>query len=278
MDFVDYCNSTQKCVDLRELMPPLLELTEGVGVAAHACCTLLEYFLQLCHGDTTRLSRRFVHVVSRILSLKSVEGESSMRSVLRCIQMFGAPPASLVQHLESIGKQPEDSPICYQYSKAFTEMLYFRLEDSNPQDLVAQIQTLLNAGIPTVFGMSVPSSFGADPRIDLRTQYDSIVGHTAGVIVGYDDGYRMSSSGAFSFQSCLSKSWGEDGYGWLSYELFRQGMIADAWCVMKPVWLSQMSMDRGFHCESRFDDLPTTRNTKVSRQFPIKSPDRNRRH
>ena len=66
-------------------------------------------------------------------------------------------------------------------------MQYFRLEDSKPKDMVKQIQSLLNAGVPIVFGMAIPSSFGVDPRIDLRVQYDSIVGYTAGVIVGYDD-------------------------------------------------------------------------------------------
>ena len=66
MEFVDHCETKQQSTDLRELMPPLLEPIEGVGVAAHSCCTLLEYYRQLCHGDTTRLSRRFVHNVSQI--------------------------------------------------------------------------------------------------------------------------------------------------------------------------------------------------------------------
>jgi len=278
MEYIDHCSTKQQSADLRELMPPLLEPIEGVGVAAHACCTLMEYFRQLCHGDTTRLSRRFVHNVSRILSLKSGEGESSMRSVLNCLRKFGAPPSSLVRHLESLGKHPEDSPICYQYGKEYSEMQYFRLEESNPKDMVNQIKSLLNAGVPTVFGMAIPSSFGVDPRIDLRVQYDSIVGYTAGVIVGFDNEYRMSSAGAFSFQSCLSKNWGEGGYGWLSYDLFRHGMITDAWCAIQPAWLSQMGEDRGFRFEDTVQETRTTRNAKTHRRAPIKFPDPNRLH
>ncbi len=278
IEYIDHCSTKQQSADLRELMPPLLEPIEGVGVAAHACCALLEYFRQLCYGDTTRLSRRFVHNASRILSLKSGEGESSMRSVLKCVRMFGAPPSSLVRHLESLGKLPEDSPICYQFGKEFSEMQYFRLEDSNPKDMVNQIKSLLNAGVPIVFGMAIPSSFGEDPRIDLRVQYDSIVGYTAGVIVGFDDEYRMSSAGAFSFQSCLSKNWGEGGYGWLSYELFRHGMITDAWCAMQPAWLLQMAEDRGYRLEDRDHETPTSRNAKTRPLAPIKFPDRNRLH
>jgi hypothetical protein len=276
MEFVDHCRSTKQSVDLREFMPSMLEPIEGIGVAAHACCTLLEYFRLMCAGDTTRLSRRFVHNVSRIHSLKSGEGESSMRSVLKCIRMFGAPPASLVRHLELLGKRPEDSPICYQYGKGFSELQYFRLDESKPQDMVNQIKSLLTAGVPIVFGMAIPSSFGVDPRIDLRVQYDSIVGYTAGVIVGYDDLYRMSSAGAFCFHSCLSTSWGESGYGWISYQLFRQGMITDAWCAMQPSWLTQMADDRGFRFEGIAPETST--DAKMRPSAPIKSPGRNRLH
>lgn len=157
-------------------------------------------------------------------------------------------------------------------------MQYFRLEESKPNDMVKQIRSLLNAGIPIVFGMAIPSSFGVDPRIDLRVHYDSIVGYTAGVIVGFDDKYRMSSAGAFSFQSCLSKNWGEGGYGWLSYELFRQGMITDAWCAMQPAWLSQMAEDRGYQFHDRDEETPTSMKGEALPLAPIKFPGRNRLH
>lgn len=281
MAFVDYCQRASTQTDLSERIPVNSDCNDGSAVAANACCTLMEYFLQNCGGDPVRLSRTFVHRVSRLMALQTGEGEVSLRSVFKCLRMFGAPPVSLVKHLESQGKQPEDSPICFQYNQGFSDVQYFRLDDTSPELLIVQIQRLLNAGIPMVFGMGLPSSFGMDCRVDLRADYDSVVGYTAGLIVGHDDAFRMSTLGAFNFQSGFSKDWGVDGVGWVSYELFRQGLVTDVWTAMHPSWLLQLADDHGYVFDE--DCFPVAMNNHrgshaIRSRAPKEFPGRNRRH
>jgi hypothetical protein len=244
--FIAQRDPTQTSIDLRELMPPLFEPAAGVGIAANSACTLLEYFRQLCDGDTVRLSRAFVHRVALLLDEKTVDGDLSLRAAFKCLKLVGAPPASLVRSVEVLGKRAEDAPICYQFSSEFANIQYFRIDHARTVNLVERVKSLVSSGIPCVFGMAVPSSIGADSRIELRPEYDSIVGYTAGVIVGFDDAYRISTQGAFCFQSSFSSSWGEGGYGWLSYEMFWQRMVTDIWTALQPSWLGKMSEDRGF--------------------------------
>ncbi len=106
-------------------MPPVLEPAIGVGEAAHAACSLVEYFRQLCEGDAARLSRSFLHRASLLLQQKQEHSSSSLRAALKTIRMLGVPPASLVRYLESTGKRGEDSPICYQFGGDFEELITF---------------------------------------------------------------------------------------------------------------------------------------------------------
>lgn len=275
--FVDQCDSQQSSIDLRDVMPSVVEPVSGVGEAAHAACSLVEYFRQLCEGDTARLSRSFLHRASLLLHQKQEHSSSSLRAVLKTMRMLGIPPASLVRYVESTGKCAEDSPICYQFGSDLEDVNYFRVDHSN-ENLIERIKSLLKSGIPCIFGMSVPSSFSIDARIELRSEYDSVVGYTAGVIVGFDDSYRISSTGAFSFQSSFSASWGEEGYGWLSYELFRKGMIADVWTAMQPSWLSRMSEDRGFRFVDEQATMGVSRDGKHHPPVPKGFPGRIRPH
>lgn len=92
------------------------------------------------------------------------------------------------------------------------------------QDLTA-IKTALSADQLVVFGISVYSSFPMDstdgvvpdPEVD-----DTLEGGHGIVIVGYDDATQR-----FKFRNSWGTSWGDQGYGYLSYAY-----------VMSPQWAS----------------------------------------
>ncbi len=90
----------------------------------------------------------------------------------------------------------------------------FRIQSSRrvPLDLV-EMKGHLAAGAPILVGMEVDSSFD---RVKGKTVYHGatspIDGGHAMVIVGYDDGKQ-----AFKLFNSWGKSWGDGGYGWVSY-------------------------------------------------------------
>jgi Papain family cysteine protease len=98
----------------------------------------------------------------------------------------------------------------------------------NVQD-TRELKAHLNGGFPVLFGAVVDDGFVQARRGYLwdRPQGDpSGTGH-AMVLVGYDDARR-----AFKLMNSWGTAWGDDGYGWVSYEHFRrvarEGYVAKA--------------------------------------------------
>lgn len=238
-------------VDLRDQMPPVFETLPISGAAAHACCTLIEYFRRRCEGETGRLSRAFIHDVTLLRECKPMQGDVSLRSIFKSMRRVGVPPAGLVRHLQSLGKRSIDSPLCYQYANTYAELQYFRLNVRNSAGLTDQIKALLRAGIPVAFGVAIPTSASGDARIDVRPQFDRVAGHTAGVVAGYDDNYRVSDRGAFLVHCLSASDWGEGGYGWLSYRLVKHEMVTDLWVAIQTTWLNRLSQEQETHLVDR---------------------------
>ena len=73
-------------------------------------------------------------------------------------------------------------------------------------------------------------------------------GHSV-LIVGYNDDVQIMNQidknltkGAFLIQNSWGKSWGDNGYGWLPYQYFKQGangdvLADDVWTITKLEWL-----------------------------------------
>ena len=208
-----------------------------------------------------------------MIEQKQPHAEISLRAALKGIRQIGIPPASLVRHLESMGKCCVDSPICYGFTNELSDFQYFRMEIGDETEGLETMKRLLRARVPCVFGMSIPSSMTLDPRIELRKNYDTVEGNTAGILCGFDDSYRMASTGAFLFTGLFPKTWGEDGYGWMSYSFIRHKMITDLWIVMRPQWLRQLATDRGI---ALFDETrPEVLNRSNGSRFPKVCLDQN---
>ena len=84
---------------------------------------------------------------------------------------------------------------------------------------IKEIKTHLAAGLPIIIGAMVTNEFvekgytnGAD--YIWKKNGESIGGH-AMLVVGYDD-----DKNAFKLINSWGKNWGDEGYGWIDYELF----------------------------------------------------------
>lgn len=95
----------------------------------------------------------------------------------------------------------------------------------NPQD-ISEVQAQLAAGFPVLIGMIVDTAF--QELRDGRTYTQAggrVEGGHAMVIVGYGDDKQ-----AFKVINSWGREWGDDGFGWIGYEVFRQ-KVREAYVV-----------------------------------------------
>jgi len=206
--------------------------------SAQACVDLVQYFERRALGRTVRLSKLFVYqATQRLLGTLGNNG-IDLRSTLKTIVSFGIP---YEQHwpydLEKVNEEP--SAFLYAFADRFRSIRYFRLDGRNStgQQTLAIVKSLLDAGFPSVFGFSVPTSTSRDGDIPYRPTFDTIQGGQAVVAVGYDDQRLSSTKGALQIRNSWGRDWGDDGYGWLPYAYVEEQLAADFWTLISDEWL-----------------------------------------
>ncbi len=205
---------------------------------AQACVDLVQYFDRRALGRMVKLSKLFVYQVTQRLLGNLANGSMDLRSTLKAITSFGIP---YEQHwpydLEKVNEEP--APFLYAFADRFRSIRYVRLDGRNQtgQETLALVKSLLDAGFPSVFGFSVPTSISRDGDIPYRPTFDTIQGGQAVVAVGYDDERLGSTKGALQFRNSWGRDWGDEGYGWLPYAYVEEQLAADFWTIVSDEWL-----------------------------------------
>jgi len=105
-------------------------------------------------------------------------------------------------------------------AKKFREKKYARIDGSD----IATVKSYLAQGVPVVFGMSIDDAFYTLNK--KHPVYDApgggYYGGHAMALVGYDD---HKYGGAFKVFNSWSTDWGDNGYAWITYQL---------WPTLKP--------------------------------------------
>lgn len=205
-------------VDLSDRFLKVETRPPGMGASAFACGELIEYFLREFEGNLNDVSKWFLHHVTRRFCKGGGQAGSSIRATLKAVARAGVPPARYESSHGGIENGQIDDPVLFTYARGFEGLAYHRVKASGDTDTLEVVRCLLSAGLPLVFGFSVPSSVTDDARIDCH-KTDSVIALSAGILVGYDNEYRIAACGALKFRSMWGPQWGENGYGWLPYNL-----------------------------------------------------------
>ena len=102
-------------------------------------------------------------------------------------------------------------------------------------------KSMLAAGFPFVLGFAVPSTLTANGLINNFSRTKTIRGGQAVIAVGYDDNIRIGShKGAMLIRNSWGSEWGDDGCGWLPYDLIGKPEVGDAWMMVSSNWVPEM--------------------------------------
>jgi C1A family cysteine protease len=228
-----------KKVDLREWCSPIEDQEELGSCTANAGIGLLEYFQKRAYGKHLDGSRLFLYKVTRDLLKWTGDQGAFLRSTMKAMVLFGVPPEDYWPY-EIEDFEIEPSAFCFSFAASYRAFKYYRLDPPGQPfaETLEAVKTSLAAGLPSMFGFTVYSSFpplgDGKGEIPFPVVGDRVEGGHAVVAVGYDDGKKIgSATGALLIRNSWGLGWGADGYGWLPYKYVTAGLADDFWSLVE---------------------------------------------
>jgi len=236
-------------VDLRAWCSPIENQLNLGSCTAHAGVGLVEYFERKASGTHIDASRLFLYKVTRDLLKWKGDTGAFLRSTMEALVLFGVPPEEYWQYIVA-NYDVEPSAFLYAFAQNYQAITYYRLDPSGTPKptLLNQIKTNLAAGLPSMFGFTVYSSYtqaNTTGKIPYPAPVEKAVGGHAIDAVGYDDGMKIKNTnaggvettGALRIRNSWGTGWGAGGYGWLPYEYVLRGLAVDWWSLLKNEWI-----------------------------------------
>jgi len=239
--------------DLRAWCSPIENQGSLGSCTANAGVGVVEYFEKRAFGKYIDASRLFLYKNTRNMLHWSGDTGAFLRTTMGALVLFGVPPEEYWPYTDAKPAFDKDpSAFCYSFAQNFQSISYYRLDPigTTKDALLARIKTNLAAGLPSMFGFTVYSSYtqaAANGKIPYPTPGEKIVGGHAIVAVGYDDGMKIKNAspgasettGALLIRNSWGTSWGLGGYGWLPYDYVLKGLAIDWWSLLKMNGLTQ---------------------------------------
>jgi hypothetical protein len=150
-----------------------------------------------------------------------VDGGLLFKTALNLLLAEGAPKMSVMGYNEQ-DYLTRPTPFQKEQAKKYRIAEWDKVDvnTTNLQERILNVKTMLNAGLPVMFGARVDQAFNQDGITGMKPYIWSVkkgpdVGNHAMVAVGYDDNLQ-----AFKVLNSYGAEWGNNGYLWITYDLF----------------------------------------------------------
>jgi len=230
-------------VDLRKWCTRVRDQRGLNAAPAFAVTALMEYFERRAFGRHADYSELFLYRSARDLHRYKDDLGADIRTTLRALRTFGIPAESLYPY-DPARHAETPPPYCYGFADSYRTITYFRLDevDQSSKEVLLNIRKCLAARMPSVFGLSLYSSFplqGEGSEISVPQPGEQLIGGHALLAVGYDDERMIGpDQGALLVRNSWGTGWGDKGYGWLSYKYVEQRLATDFWSLIRPDFIN----------------------------------------
>ena len=240
--------------DLRAWCSPIENQLNLGSCTAHAGIGMVEYYERRAFGKHVDASRLFLYKATRDLMKATGDTGGYLRTTMQALVLFGVPPEDYCPYVVA-NFDNEPSAFLYSFGQNYQALNYYRLDPSGTTkpNLLTAIKTNLAAGLPSMFGFTVYSSYtqasvANKGAIPYPVAGDKVVGGHAIMAVGYNDSLvikntspgAVATTGALLIRNSWGTGWGDGGYGWLPYAYVLNGLATDWWSL-----ISQEYVDTG---------------------------------